>query len=164
MERELQGEKVKQFAAQTKVTVESSRAEIERELMRFGASAFVSGWQDDRAMIEFVYKGKKVRFVLNLPPRKDFARAPARSRGVWTEARINTAWEQAKRQRWRSLVLIVKAKLVAVVDGVHTFETEFMSHIVMPDDKTVADHVMPRIEQAYLSGVTPKLLSAGDGV
>ena len=149
------------FASQTNVTVEKSRAEIEREIMRFGANGFTSGWQDDRALIEFAYKSKKIRFVLQLPSREEFTRQPARSRGLWTERRIDEAWDQAKRSRWRSLALIVKAKLVAVTDGVHTFETEFMPHIVMPDDKTVAEHVAPFIEQGYLSGVTPKLLSAG---
>jgi hypothetical protein len=56
------------FASQTTVPVEKSRAEVERELVRFGASGFTSGWQENRALIEFVYKSKKIRFVLELPP------------------------------------------------------------------------------------------------
>jgi hypothetical protein len=150
------------FASQTTVTVEKSRAEVERELVRFGASGFTSGWQEDRALIEFIYKSKKIRFVLELPARKDFMKQPSKSRGIWNDKRIDEAREQAKRQRWRSLALIVKAKLVAVTDDVHTFETEFMPHIVMPDDRTVAEHVRPHIEQALLTQVSPqRLLGAG---
>ena len=149
------------FASQTTVSVANSRAEIEKEITRFGASGFASGWQDNRSLIEFIYKNKKIRFILEVPPRPEFNKANRKIRGLWTERHGDEAWEQAKRQRWRALALIVKAKLVAVADGVTTFETEFMPHIVMPDDRTVAEHVMPEMDRAFISGVTPKLLTAG---
>jgi hypothetical protein len=45
-----------------------------------------------------------------------------------------------------------------VENGVTTFEEEFLAHIVMPGDRTVAQYVIPQIEGAYASGRMPKLL------
>ena len=61
-------------------------------------------------------------------------------------------WEQACRQRWRALALVIKAKLEAVESGITTFEDEFLAHIVMPDGQTVATHIKPRIAEAYEGG------------
>ncbi len=33
-----------------------------------------------------------------------------------------------------------------------------MAHIVLPDDSTVADHLLPRIEEAYRTGGMPPAL------
>ena len=67
-------------------------------------------------------------------------------------------WEQATRQCWRALALVVKAKLEAVEANIATFEEEFMAHIVMPDGKTVAEHARPMIASAYKSGKIQPLL------
>ncbi len=70
---------------------------------------------------------------------------------------------QAERQRWRALLLVLKAKLEAVESKIATFESEFLSHIVLPDDRTVAQHVMPLIAQAYETGAMPRRLLALPG-
>lgn len=147
------------YAAKTEVAADRSRQEIERELVRFGASGFGYSWQDDRAMVEFLFNGRRIRLTVDLPLRESFNRPPKGSRG-WNAARANDAWEQAKKQRWRALALVVKAKLVAVTDKIRTFEHEFGMDIVMPDNRTVAEHVLPKVEQAYLTGATPLLLPA----
>lgn len=41
------------YAADTSVSVERSKAEIEKTLTRYGASAFAYGWEGDEAMIQF---------------------------------------------------------------------------------------------------------------
>jgi len=61
--------------------------------------------------------------------------------------------EQAKvfdaevRRRWRSLALIVKAKLVAVDDGISTAEREFLAD-TMVGDFTVYQRIRPELERA----------------
>ena len=145
------------YASNTEVAIDRSRQEIEKELVRFGAEGFSYGWQGARAMIEFIYHNKRVRFLLELPARETFNKPPPKTRG-WNSRRADESWEQAKRQRWRSLALIVKAKLVAVTDGIKTFEHEFGLDIVLPDGQTVAEHVLPKIEESYRIGVTPQLL------
>lgn len=153
-----------QYAKDTDVPVERSRAEIESTLLRYGADQFMYGINRDRAMIAFRAQGRHIKFLLPLPDRQ------ARE---YTHRRVNqhesTAvpvapeeahrkWEQACRQRWRALNLCIKAKLEAVAAGITTFEDEFMAHIVLPDGATVAEHVRPSIEQAYTTGKMPPLL------
>ena len=58
------------FAANTAVPVERSRAEIERTLVRYGCTAFVSGWDPAGAMIQFQYKGRNIIVRVPYPPDK----------------------------------------------------------------------------------------------
>lgn len=149
----------RRFANQTEVSADRSRGEIEKTLQRYGAAGFMYGWQDNWALIEFIYNTKKIRFLLEMPAREadEFRLTPTgRDR---SDSQAFIAWEQATRQRWRALALVIKAKLEAVASGIKTFEHEFMADIVMPDGRTVAEHAMPMIEKAYLTGTTPKLLT-----
>ena len=59
------------YAAETTVSAESSRAEIERILARWGATAFLYGYQGDQAVLGFVAHGPQVRFFLPLPDPTD---------------------------------------------------------------------------------------------
>lgn len=146
------------YAANTTVDAGKSRADIERTLTRFGADSFAYGWQGTSAMVGFTAHGRQIRFVLPMPDRTapEFTRTPTgRSRSV-TEA--EKAYEQAVRQKWRALLLIIKAKLEAVESQIVTFEEEFATHTVLPDGRTVAEHLMPAIEQSYASGRVSPLL------
>lgn len=145
------------YAAGTDVPVERTRAEIERLVTKYGAAGFVSGWQDTRAMIEFLYNNKRIRFVLELPERDAFTYTSHR-RKLRTPAEKEKAWEQGCRARWRALLLSIKAKLSDVEAGISTFEQSFMPNIVMPDGKTIFEHVMPAAELALSSGQMPQRL------
>ena len=58
--------------------------------------------------------------------------------------------------------LVIKAKLEVVQSGITTLESEFMAHIVMPDGRTVAEHVTPVIRESYDRGrVSGQLLAIG---
>ena len=146
------------YAANTTVDAGKSRADIERTLTRFGADSFAYGWQGTSAMVGFTAYGRQIRFVLPMPDRTapEFTRTPTgRSRSA-TEA--EKAYEQAVRQKWRALLLIIKAKLEAVESQIVTFEEEFAVHTVLPDGRTVSEHLMPAIEQSYASGRVSPLL------
>jgi hypothetical protein len=41
---------------------------------------------------------------------------------------------------------------------ISTFEEEFAMHFVLPDNSTVADHVLPAVEEAYATGRMPSML------
>src|SRR6185312_15472844 len=126
------------FAENTSVSIERSWSEIESLIIRYGAAstAFMNG--PGRAMIMFEAKDRRVMFELPLPciEEKQFQRDGRGS--VQTADKRHEAWEQACRQRWRALALVIKAKLEAVDSGITAFEDEFLAHIVMPDGKTVA--------------------------
>ena len=150
------------YAGSTDVSTDRSRTEIEKTLARYGADQFMYGWENSRAMIGFRASGKMVRLTLPLPDRNsdEFLLTPSRK---WrrTAAEIERAYEQAVRQRWRALALVVKAKLEAVETGITTFEAEFLSCIVLPDNSTVGDSMLPQVEQAYLTGEMPRMLPSG---
>ena len=71
-------------------------------------------------------------------------------------------WEQACRERWRSLALCIKAKLETVRSGISSFEVEFMPHFVIgPRGQTVADRIIPQLEESVKSGKFPTLQLMG---
>ena len=146
------------YAKDTSVSVSNSKAEIERIIERYGAAQFMSGWSEDRAVIGFAMAGRQVRFVLEMPSKQadEFAKTPA-GKDRSPDAAYK-AWEQACRQRWRALSLVIKAKLEAVESGISVFEDEFMANIVMPGGRTVSEEIRPRIAEAYETGRMPALL------
>lgn len=150
------------YAQTTDVSSDRSRTEIERTLTRYGATSFIYGWEAGRAAIAFVMAGRQIRFVLPLPDReaREFTH---HSRGARTESAAEAAYEQAVRQRWRALALMVKAKLEGVASGIVTFETEFLPHTVLPSGHTVAEDVLPAVAIAYETGrVAPLLIEGGN--
>lgn len=150
------------YARDTGVSTEKSRAEIERTLTRYGAAKFAYGWDRDAAMIGFEMGERQVRMRLPLPDRmsREFTHTPSRG----TERHPDDAhrsWEQACRQRWRALALVIKAKLEAVESGISTIEEEFLAHIALPSGRTVIEEAAPMIAQMYEHGKMLPLLPAG---
>jgi len=147
------------YAEKTEVTSDRSRAEIERTLTRYGADQFLYAWQADTAVIGFRMRGRMIRLVLQMPDRNDreFRFTPSRNYERSKEAQ-QEAYEQACRQRWRALALLVKAKLEAVEAGLVELEEEFLSHVVLPDGSTAGDWLRPQISTAYETGRMPAML------
>lgn len=146
------------YASETSVSVEASRAEIERTLRRYKADTFAYASEASRATIMFEIGGRRVRFILNLPDphAKEFTQ---HSRGVRTAEAAEKMWEQACRQLWRALNLVIKAKLEAVAAGITTIEDEFLSHTMLPNGRTVGEWVQPEVAQAYQSLSMPRFLA-----
>ena len=148
------------YATDTRVSVERSKAEIEATLARYGADQLMYGWEASRAVIGFRCSVNMVRFILALPtPESDaFILTPTGKRRTATAA--EKVYQQAVRQRWRALTLIVKAKLEAIETGITTFEEEFLSYIVLPDNSTVGETLLPQLEDTYRTGEMPPMLPA----
>lgn len=145
------------YAATTEVSASRSRDEIERTLTRYGADQFLYGWQDDAAVIGFRFNGLRVKFVLPLPSKTE-RRFTHHSKGPRTPEAAAKEWEQATKQKWRALALVIKAKLEAVESGISVFEDEFMANIVLPDGGSVGDWMRPQIAEAYRIGTMPPML------
>ncbi len=147
------------YAENTSVSVEKSKAEIEKILQRYGAEQFISGWDSQHAYIGFLMCDRQVKFVLSLPEKSsdEFKYTPGKRLRRSSE-KIYAAWEQACRQRWRALALVIKAKLEAVESGITEFEDEFLAHIVLPNGQTGGEYWKPQIALAYEKGTMPKLL------
>jgi hypothetical protein len=147
------------YAENTAVSTEKSRMEIERTLKKYGADQFLYGTSNNAAMVAFTMKCRQVRFILPLPDKNsdEFQYTPQR-RNSRSASAVEEAWEQACRQRWRALYIVIKAKLEAIECGISVFEDEFMSNIVLPNNQLVGDYMRTQIEQAYLSGAMPPML------
>lgn len=128
------------FAAYTKITVDQTRLDIERMLKKYGASKFAYFTETDRAVVAFEANERRMRFDLPLP------------------AGESEKEERVKREKWRALLLSIKAKLESIESKIETFEEAFLAHVVMPDGRTVAEHTRLRIASSYESGEVQALL------
>ena len=153
------------YASETIVPVEKTRAEIESTCMRYGASSFSSGWdnRENAAAVLFQMKGRTLKFILPLPDKSDkrFTHGRVGHSSVirpFPSERAAKNWEQACRQKWRALLLAIKAKLEAVESQISTFDSEFMSHIVLPDGYTIGERMLPKIAEALEGKELPPLL------
>src|SRR6185312_4117630 len=100
------------YANRTTVHSRDSRDEIERTLARYGAGAFMYGTSAERGMIAFEIGGKRYRLTLPLPNRRSREFTHTQARGYPRDPKAQEeAYEQAVRQRWRALALVVKANL-----------------------------------------------------
>ncbi|MCP4304249.1 MAG: hypothetical protein GY788_05065, partial [bacterium] len=133
------------YAERTKVPVDRSRAEIEQTLKRYGATSFAYFSEATRAIVVFEANGRRIRFDLPLPDGD------------------NNKTGQVVRQRWRALLLCIKAKLESVESNIETFEEAFLAHVVMPDGVTVGQHTAERIANAYAGEAMTPLLPAPTG-
>jgi len=147
------------YATNTDVSVDKSKAEIERILSRYGADEFCYATKSGVAMVGFRMSGRRIKLVLPLPDRdsEEFTLTPSR-KWARTEKQAYDAWEQACRQRWRALALVIKAKLEAVDAGISSFESEFLADTMLPDGSRVAEFIEPQLARAYATGNMPELL------
>jgi hypothetical protein len=138
----------KRYASETEVPVQRSKQQIEMLLSARKVEGYHTGWDNARDIIEFVWKGKQIRFVLPRVQQKDHRLSPS---GFWrSERQIGQAMEQADRQRWRALYLVVRAKIEAVEAGLAIFEEEFLSFIVIPgQNKTIGEILVPRLQEGH---------------
>lgn len=128
------------YAKGTAVSVAKSKAEIERILARYKADQFgiMVDNATQRAAIQFRIQKWIVRFELQLPSSREEDRAVM--------------------QRWRALVLTVKAKLESIESKIESFEEAFMPHVVLPDGQTLGRHMLPKLKQIRESGRMPQTL------
>ena len=144
------------FARNTSVSLDSSRAELERLLRRAGAEKALSGWDCDTAFVMFVLDGVPIRQKIQMPTKNQYAKTE-QGRDRKKDA-VLKAWEQGCRQRMREFVHILKAKLISVSLGIRTVEHEFFADICLPSGKTVFEEQEVELSKALKENRLPKLL------
>lgn len=137
------------YAQGTQVDVSKTRGEIDRLLVKHGATqvGIMSDEVENRAAVLFVMKGAKFRIEIPLPTAKDVA---------WSRRRVNL--DQLRRERWRAVLLLLKSKLEIVRLGVVSLEHEFMADMVLPNGGTVAEQIGHAIRNGLGSGDAPRML------
>ena len=146
------------YTENTTVSEEKSRAEIETLLRRFGADKVVSGFDGDTAMVAFEIQRRRVRMLLPLP-NEDDSQFHYDGRGAFrTRESRHKACDQARRQRWRALLLVLKAKFAAIEAGVTSIEREFFADLLLPNNQTMAQFMAPQLARIYERGELPPML------
>lgn len=84
------------YANTTSVSCTKTRQDIENCLIKYQATGFAYGWQENAALISFAIKDRRVKFVLPLPDKssREFTHS---SRGRRTPELIESSYEQACR-------------------------------------------------------------------
>ena len=157
------------YASKTTVSSDRSKAEIEQLLRRYGADQFLQGWEARLGIIGFRINGYQVRMLLPLPDPEDFRYYDRKTSYATRQvqrapAAAQKAYEQAERQAWRALVLVIKAKLEAVEAGITSIEQEFLPNMVLPDNSTVGETMLPRLREIITSGHLPPMLPAANPI
>ena len=149
-----------QYASNTTVSVAKTRAEIEEIVMRYGGKSFGSMIEEAAAMILFDMKTRRIRFTLPLPPKdnKKYSYTPTGKYRSRTPEERYALWEQDCRQKWRALLLSIKAKLESVSAGISTFEEEFLANIVQHDGHTIGESMMPMLDQVVANSTASRVL------
>lgn len=133
----------RRYAEGTEVPVSRSHDQIKVELRRVGADQIgvMEGAGGVQAYLVFKIRDTMYR-ITNGEVKVARGKDPAR---------------EARRQ-WRAIVLLVKAKVVSILEGISTVEREFLSDAVMPDGSVLADHAPRLIEKAYKDNGAPQLM------
>lgn len=114
------------YAEKTKVTVSNSKIHIEALVRKHGSNDIGIMEFGGRVGVMFRLEGRNIRFSAPIPDN-----------------------EQARKALYRGFLLTIKAKLESAKAGIETFEEAFMSQIILPTGRTVAEEVAPKIAQAY---------------
>lgn len=145
------------YAQGTSVPESRSRIELETLLRRKRATEFAYGWSEGgQVLIGFRIDGFPVKLPLPLPDRDEFRHTPTGKER--TDRQVQEHYDAECRRRWRALVAVVKAKFVAVEEGISTLAAEFLADIVMPNGQTMRQVGADRLLDAATEGKLPSLL------
>jgi len=145
------------YAKTTTISEEKSKAEIEQTIRRHVGrdAAFTYGTMPGKAAIQFSAYGREFKFELPLPTRIEAMEKARDKRSLNmppSHGRLECWLDQEYRSRWRCMLLIIKAKFVAVemkMELVETesekasvFEQEFLSRIVGAGGQTLYQAIL----------------------
>jgi hypothetical protein len=136
--------KIRRYAQDTKVSAGVSKDEIERALRRAGGANIFTGYDDDRKLITIGFRLADRCYKIACSTDRPTRRCEP---------------EQLAREAWRVLLLMTKAKLEAIEQGITSFEAEFMASLLLPDGSTVGEDVLPKVAHAYASADMPRLIA-----
>jgi hypothetical protein len=106
-----------------------------------------------RATVQFQANNRIIRFEISLPNPADPAYKRIKNSYLQRSgAGVLKVVEQTTRTRWRALLLVIKAKLESIESGIATFDDEFLAHIVLPNQQTVAQYIGPTVARMYETG------------
>lgn len=116
------------YAKKTKVPYERSIMQIMKLTEKYGATGFGYAEDQSKFIVSFAMKERMVKIVLHpLPASAD-----------------------GKRQYFRALLLYIHAKLEAVEIGIQSFDSAFLSELMMTDGSSIGERIHPQIAGGQL--------------
>ena len=144
------------YAQGTQVSSSRSLDELQRLLVKHGATQFVQGWDSSRHRVMFELSGRTYRFEVAQVAAGEMASTPTgRSRDRSTAARMA---EEETARRMRSLLLVIKALFIGVEDGILDIHTALLPWTVLPSGSTVGEWAAPQLDDAYQGREMPTLI------
>jgi len=150
------------YADGTTVDVSRTVEQIKRELRKYGATKFAQFETESEAAIAFSVDDLNVKMRIDLPQRCDDEFNLTANGKERTDSAASRLWETEVRRRWRCLLAVIKAKLIAVAEKVATIEEEFLPYIVLADGGTVGDRIIPMLSEPGQTVLTKMLPPAAD--
>ncbi len=152
--------KPRRYAQDTEVSVEKSQLEVKRILDGFGCDSYATHEDAEAWRIVFQSQGRWYRLMVRRPQLTDKEISLTEAGHGRSRAQAQVALERTNRQRWRGLVLRVKAKIEAIAAGAGDtkLEREFLADMVLPDGTTVGEWLSPQLATAYQTSKMPALL------
>lgn len=152
-----------EFAKTTEVSPEKTMQEIISTLKRYEATGFIVGEQEGQIAVAFNMCGRRVQFLVPLPDREDERfKSKVYNRYHNKGDFLQKDFDQAIRQRWRALLLVIKAKLESYDAGIEDFQDAFMAQLLLPDGTSMGRWAKHQIEESYANGKMPPLLGSGN--
>ena len=150
------------YASNTTVSMDRTIEQIRLTIERYGytISSWVPGWDNETKteVLMFKIEGRLLCYRFPMLEVEDFLRTPTGRKRARSAAQ--KAYDQAKRQRWRAVLLSVKSRLEEIESGITTFEQAFLGQTMLPNGQTVAQWMEPQLAEVYLNGRMPPLLPA----
>lgn len=132
--------------AETEVSIDKSKQEINELLKKFGVRGIQWTWADNHEMLRFIHEyefegvNHGVAYEIQIPEM-----GIRKGRGSYCKLVRNDA------QAYRVVAHVLKNRFVAVECGLKTFENEFLSDIIykLPDGsvKSVGDIILNQIRK-----------------
>lgn len=146
------------YAAGTDVSITRSIQELEKLVGKHGATGFSYGRDDTEGYTQVVFRlaDRLIRFRVNRPDVSEFRRTATGLHRSLPAAEKFAADEE--RRLWRSLVLVVKAMLIAVADGVLDLSEAFLPYTLLPAGQTFGEWASPQLDTIYATQQMPALL------
>lgn len=152
------------YAKRTTVSVSKSVDELKKLVRIYGGSNFAYVESEEMAAIAFKISNRSIKFKLDFRSQNDRRYTHTESKGKErTQKAAYELWELDCRQKWRVLVLLVKATFEAVYTDLMDFDAAFMSAIVTNSGKTIAEQILPQLEKVISTGKMPLMITDGGG-
>lgn len=137
------------YAENTVVKVEKTQAEIVSLLKRYKADSHGFAMEGRVAKVMFRFGDIRVLFTMFVPTADD---PKFRNAKTWKSDKRQEKADQEERRLWRSLLLVIKAKLESVDSGIETLEEAFLAQTVLPNGETLAMFHREFLKPAIASG------------